>query len=121
MGDARDVEGETETEPDRVRVAQDGTIQVRKAGSRSWTTTSLRRLARDYAADHPVWERLRKDGYRRPSPSGPTVPENRRKRVHCSLRWYPHDIARLDALAATWGVTRSEAALRLLASHVPDP
>ena len=105
---------------ERLRVGRDGTIQIRAAGARTWETTSLRRLARDYAADHPFWRRLRRRGFRRPSSSGPTVPESQRKRAHCSLRLAPEEIARLDALASAWGVTRSQAVMRLLATAVPS-
>lgn len=129
MSDARESKSELkeaserEGEPsdERVRIGRDGTIQLRASGSRSWQTVTLGRLARAYDATHPIWDRLRARGFTRPSPSGPTVPEDRRERVHCALRLRPEDVARLDAAAAAWGVTRSEAVLRLLAQAVPTP
>ena len=104
---------------ERVRVSRDGTIQLRRAGTRSWETTALRRLAREYASDHPIWTQLRRRGLRRPSPSGPTVPEDRRQRARCTLRLPAVEIDRLDALAERWGTSRSDAVLRLLATAVP--
>ena len=97
----------------------DGTIQLRVAGSRTWRTVSLRRLALEYAADHPLWAQLRRRGVRRPSPSGPTVPENQRKHHRCTLRLAETEIACLDALAVRAGTSRSEVVRGLLATAVP--
>ncbi len=49
--------------------------------------------------------------------SGPTQPEDERKAKAVLLRLLPATTRRLDALAAGWGVNRSEAVTRLVAAQ----
>lgn len=98
-----------------VRVRHDTRdVEWRDRGSSDWQPASMQALARDYDAGHHVWQWLRRHGITRPSPSGPTVPEADREAKQCLLRLRPETIARLDALAERWGITRSEAVTRLV-------
>jgi hypothetical protein len=51
---------------------------------------------------------------KRRRPSGPTQPEAERKNVQVMLRLPPREARRLDLLAKRWGVTRSEAVVRMI-------
>ena len=99
-----------------VRVGSDGTIRLRKAGEARFAKVSRTKLARDYAADHPVWQTLRSRGIQRPSPSGPTMPADKRQCASYALRLRPEEAQQLDALADRWGVSRSEAVVLLVKS-----
>lgn len=95
-----------------MRLRDDGVIELRQVGSRSWTATSRTRLARDYAAEHPVWVELRARGVRRPSP-GSTTASDRERRFY-GLRLAADEARRLDELAARRGLTRRDLVVRLL-------
>ena len=49
-----------------------------------------------------------------PRPSGPTQPEEERDNVQVKLRLPPTEAKRLDRLAREWGLTRSEAVVRMM-------
>lgn len=53
---------------------------------------------------------------RKPKPrtSGQTIPEDRRERRQVLLRLTDDERARLDAVASAWGVSRSDAVVRLV-------
>jgi hypothetical protein len=99
-----------------VRIGRDGTIRLRRVGDPGFAKVSRTRLARDYAADHPVWQRLRSRGVQRPSPSGPTMSAARRDRAPYALRLLPEEARELDELAERWGLTRSQTVVRMVRS-----
>ena len=92
---------------DVVRVLEDGALEFRTAGTRTWTPTTRTQLARDYPADHPIWVQLRAGGITRPSPSGRRIPNAERDRKLYTLRLLDDDARRLDELASRRGVCRS--------------
>ena len=100
-------------DPD-VRVAEDGSIEIRKPDERAWVPATRSQLARDYPADHVVWIELRRHGLRRPSPSGPRPPDAVRNRRLYTLRLLPADAARVDAMAERLGLCRSALVVRLV-------
>lgn len=77
-----------------------------------WQPAPLRELARAYAVGEGPWPWLRERGIRRPTPSGTQTGEADRSRQQVKLRLSVDDRAALDALAARWGCSLSEAVAR---------
>lgn len=77
-----------------------------------WQPAPLRELARAYAVGEGPWPWLRERGIRRPTPSGTQTGEADRSRQQVKLRLSVDDRAELDALAARWGCSLSEAVAR---------
>lgn len=89
----------------------DGTTVSRRVRG-AWVDLSradLLALPRDGA----VWEWLRAQGIKRPSPSGATQAEGSRARKPVMLRLTTDELADVDAVADDWGVARSDAVARL--------
>jgi hypothetical protein len=84
-----------------------GQVETRLVGARGWQQASLQWLLREYAVDSPLWDWLRENGIRRPSPSGVSVEEDRSK-VQRKLRLDPRDDAALETLARARGMTMSD-------------
>lgn len=97
-----------------VRVVEGGKIEIRFAGDSRWDQVSRSRLARDYAADHPLWEILTQHGIQRPAPSGWSRPNAERDRRLYTLRLRPEDAERLDGLARKRGLCRSDLVMALV-------
>lgn len=97
-----------------VRLTEGGKIEIRPFGDHRWDVVSRSRLARDYGAHHPVWERLRELGVKRPLASGRSRPNAERDCHLYTLRLRPADAARLDGLAAKLRLYRSALVMRLV-------
>lgn len=92
------------------RVAQGGAVTRRTAG-RSWEPVTRAELL-SHDADGELWEWLREQSVRRPSPSGRSLPEA--ERGGCRVRLDEAATAHADALAERWGCGRPEAVSRAL-------
>lgn len=90
-----------------------GVAEASHKGGR-WLPAPLRRLARDYAADHGPWPWLRSHGITRPNPSGRTIPTSQRHRKQIMLTLSDEARARLEALAEGSGESRSAVVERLV-------
>lgn len=91
------------------RVALDGTVTRREG--RSWVHVPRSSLLA-YPADCELWTWLREHGVRRPSPSGPRVPDARTERGSRPVRLDDETVADADKLAAKWGCSRPAAIAR---------
>lgn len=93
------------------RVTEAGAVERRVRGD--WHPLTRAELLA-LPVDGEVWAWLRERGLRRPSPSGPSTPEDARGTVRVTLRLPPEAAARLDALATESGVSRAEVVARLV-------
>lgn len=87
-------------------------IQKRERGERRWQPCSKASLL-SFAADSPLWDWLRSQGVKRPSPAGG---EEGRTTTPVLLRLDPKVAKDLDALAREDGTTKS-AAVRTLVTR----
>ena len=92
------------------RVAQSGAVTRRSTGGR-WEPVTRGALL-EHAADSALWDWLREQGVRRPSPSGTTVPET--ERAGARVRLDETATGDADALAKRWGCGRAEAIAKAL-------
>lgn len=96
-----------------LRIGADGKAEIRgPRPEQEWHPAPLRALARAYAVGEGPWPWLRVHGIRRPSTtSGKSgAPKTRAEAVY--VRLSPEERAALDALAARWGCSLSEAVAR---------
>jgi len=89
----------------------DGRAEVRQGDA--WQPAPLRILARHYPARSETWRWLRAQGVERPRVGGSTR-EADRSRGQVLLRLPEDALERLDTLAATWALSRSDTVVRLV-------
>lgn len=99
----------------KVRVLDDGAIEVRQHGDPVWYRATRSRLARDFGVDHPVWVELRAAGIERPRAAGGACrPNAQRERRLYTVRLLPEEASKMDALARKLGICRSALVVRLV-------
>jgi hypothetical protein len=82
---------------------------------------TLQRLRAEYSATSKVWAWLRSRGYRRPSPSGPTMPHRERSGRLVQVYVSEAARARLDAMAAARHVSRAAVVESLILGAATEP
>jgi hypothetical protein len=81
-----------------------GVSRRRKGSDDAWATCSLQQLRATAPASSSLWEWLKANGIKRPSPSGPSGADANRTTVAVYVRLPPEDAESLKAIAANMGI-----------------